>query len=152
MPGIAETTRITLLDKRERFAVGGLLCKPVVRGEQNGGSYTIFELTAGPAQGAPMQICRLEDKTLYVVEGEFFFRAGAEMVIAGPGTSVRVPRGTPHGFTNISVSPGRMVVTVSPADHERFLAELSELPQPPGPVAFRELLARYGVELLPERS
>jgi hypothetical protein len=74
------------------------------------------------------------------------------MVIAGPGTSVRVPRGTPHGFTNISVSPGRIVVTVSPAGHERFLAELSGLPQPPGPVAFRELLARYGVELLPERS
>lgn len=127
----------------------GLGSKPIVRGEHSGGAYTMVEITAEPSEGSPLHISHEEDKALYVVDGAFRIRIGDRVMTAGPGASVRVPRGVVHEFTSVGFETGRLLVTATPAGHEQMLEDLDRLPHDPHPEQVSRLMARYGVELLP---
>lgn len=133
-----------------RHFVLGDLVTVKVHGRDTGGVFSQIETTCGPHIGPPPHIHHREDETFFVIEGEFEFVCGGERSTGGPGTVVRLPRGVPHRFANIGDTNGRVLVTITPAGFEDFLAEVgalspeeqNKLPQ------LAELAGRYGLEFV----
>jgi quercetin dioxygenase-like cupin family protein len=133
-----------------RHFVLGDLVTIKVHGRDTGGVFSQIETTCGPHIGPPPHIHHREDETFFVIEGEFEFVCGGERTTGGPGTVARLPRGVPHRFANIGDTNGRVLVTITPAGFEDFLAEVgalspeeqNKLPQ------LGELAGRYGLEFV----
>ncbi len=89
------------------------------------------------------------EETFLVVEGEYQIRFGDEVVIAGAGDYVFVPRGTAHSYRNRGPDPARMLNIMSPADGVGLLVELGALAG--GTVAeevLTEIHARHSAHLV----
>ncbi len=118
----------------------------LVTGEETGGAYFVMEALVPPGGGPPPHIHRREDETFYLVEGEIEFKLGDEVIAAGPGDFVNVPKGTVHNFHNAGTETARLVLTFTPAGIERFFEETLER-APNGaqdpPDNIEEVAARY---------
>lgn len=123
----------------------------LVTGKESGGAYFAMEALVPPGGGPPPHIHSREDETFYLVEGSIDFRLGDEMVTAGPGDFVNVPKGTVHCFHNSGTETARMVLTFTPAGMEGFFEDtLEPAPNHPrgAPDNVEEVAARY-VEAAP---
>jgi quercetin dioxygenase-like cupin family protein len=119
------------------------------RGEQTGGSLTVFENRIAPGDGPPLHRHANEDEAWYILEGQFRFRLDEELRSAPAGSFLFVPRGTPHCFQNSGGTPGRILVLFTPAGMERFFERFAALPASEvGPDAFRSIGADVGMEIL----
>jgi hypothetical protein len=67
--------------------------------------------------------------------------AGATVFRGGPGSFMFVPAGCPHAFFNPGSEPARMLFLVSPAGHEMYLQELTDLLAASGPPDQAEIAA-----------
>ena len=95
----------------------------LVPGEETGGAYFAMEAFVPPGGGPGPHIHTREDETFYVLEGEIEFLFGDELVAAGPGDYVNIPRGAVHRFRNIGTETARLVLTFTPAGIEGFFEE-----------------------------
>lgn len=120
----------------------------LVTGEESGGAYFAMEALVPPGGGPPPHIHTREDETFYVLEGEIEFLLGEELISAGRGHFVSVPRGTVHRFRNAGTETARLVLTFTPAGIEKWFEETLD----PAPNAVRaedvpdnvdEVAARY---------
>lgn len=118
----------------------------LVTGEESGGAYFAMEALVPPGGGPPPHIHRREDETFYLIDGQVEFRLGDDVVTAGPGDFVNVPRGTVHCFRNTGTETARMVLTFTPAGIEHFFEETLD-PAPndvaDAPDNIDEVAARY---------
>jgi quercetin dioxygenase-like cupin family protein len=131
----------------------------LVTGEQTGGAYFVMEALVPPGGGPPPHIHRNEDETFYMVEGECSITIGGEVVQAGAGDFVNIPRGTVHCFSNNGTATARMIVTFTPSGMERFFEETLEPaadrnaapPHNNSAVAAKYFAAaaKYGLEFVP---
>ena len=134
----------------------------LVTGAESGGSYFVMEALVPPGGGPPPHIHRDEDETFYIVEGECSIRLDDEIVTAGPGDFVNVPRGRVHSFRNEGDTPMRMILTFTPSGIEHFFEEtlepaLDPTQAPPDNVdevaaRYAEAAPRYGMEFLIESA
>jgi mannose-6-phosphate isomerase-like protein (cupin superfamily) len=112
------------------------------------GTVAHYEYIAAPsAKGSPQHMHADHDETFYVVEGRFEFTLGEKIVLAEPGTFLRVERGQPHGFRNLGTTRGRIVGTFGSyfADYFRELARIIELTGAgPAPDDWVKLYGRFG--------
>ncbi len=131
-----------------------------VTAEQTGGAYSLFEVVTRPGGGPPPHVQHQEDECFYVLEGEFEFPNYSDVVRAGAGSLIYVPRGNLHTYKNVGSEPGRMLVSQTPGGlHERFFEELGEeaqdLTTPPTPEGLPDVrrivmtAAKYGIEIPP---
>ena len=70
----------------------------------------------------PWHVQPADDETFHILEGEITFWAGdpdQALCVAGAGSVVSIPRGTPHSF-RIESDQARWVSFHTPAGHERF--------------------------------
>jgi len=128
-------------------------------GEQTGGSYSLAEARVLPGGGPPPHIHHREDESFFILEGEVTFHLGAQRVVARAGSFLLGPRGIPHAFKNESQAPARMLIQVSPAGFERFMAgfatPVASYDSPPVPVTpadlqkLLEVAPKFGIEILP---
>lgn len=119
-----------------------------VTGEDTGGAFALVENHNPPGVGIPMHLHRHEDETFYVVEGDVRFTVDGEQIEAGPGTTVFLPRGTPHAFEVVGDGPARMLILLAPAGLEGLFRELAALDGPPDPAALAAACGPYGIEFL----
>ena len=56
-----------------------------------------------------------QEERFEVLRGSVGFKIGREQIVAGPGTRVTVPAGTPHKFWNAGVTEAQFVCEVRPA-------------------------------------
>ena len=147
-------------------ATGPAFCGPgdhytfLVTGEESGGAYFAMEALVPPGGGPPPHIHTREDETFYLLEGQLQFLLGEEIIVAGPGDFVNVPRGTVHRFRNTGSQTARMILTFTPAGIERWFEETLErapnevdednVPDNIDEVAARYVAAaaRYGLEFV----
>jgi len=118
----------------------------LVTGAESGGAYFAMEAFVPPGGGPPPHIHRNEDETFYIVEGSCDIRLGDELITAGVGDFVNVPRGAVHNFHNSGDAPMRMILTFTPAGIEKFFEETLERaldPTAPTPDNVDEVAARY---------
>lgn len=83
---------------------------------------TLIEGTHVPHTGPPPHVHEHVDESFYVLEGTYALTRGDETLEAVAGTSVFVPRGTPHRFQP-GAGGGRMLLLYSPGGFERYFQE-----------------------------
>jgi mannose-6-phosphate isomerase-like protein (cupin superfamily) len=121
-----------------------------LRGSQTGGAYSVLEEEMPPGCGVPLHVHRHEDEGFYVLEGQYEFRIGDEIIRAEVGSCLFAPRDIPHMFRNIGDRPARLLVTLSPPGFEVFFEEMDRRRRN-GPVSLEEVAElghQYGLDIL----
>ena len=144
---------------RSFWIAGAELITLKATGEDTGGAYALWEMTAVSQGGPPPHIHHREDEVFYILEGEFEILLNEHTIKSGAGTFIHVPRGTLHTHSNVGTGPGKVLNLVTPAGFERFFQEVGEPatdpsspPSHPGPVDIEKILAtgrKYGTEYSP---
>lgn len=75
---------------------------------------------------------------------------GTKVFRGGPGSFMHVPAGCPHAFYNPGTETAKMLFMVTPAGHEQYLAELTDLLTSGGatPDSVAELRVKHDIHQL----
>ncbi len=121
--------------------------------------WSTFEAEVAPGFDVGAHLHQQAEEVFYVLEGELDLLAfqptakangdwrtwesetGESVLRGGPGSFMFVPAGCPHAFFNPGSEPARMLFLVSPAGHEIYLQELTELLAAGGPPDQAEIAA-----------
>jgi quercetin dioxygenase-like cupin family protein len=103
---------------------GDSLWEFLVPAELTGGKLSVFQATMPEGFSPPRHIHTREDEVFLVLEGEAWFDVDGERQLAGPGTSVYMPRGVPHTF-RIKSPVARMLGIMTPGAFEQLFRNLS---------------------------
>jgi mannose-6-phosphate isomerase-like protein (cupin superfamily) len=95
---------------------------------------------------APLHLHRSDDEAWYVLEGVLRVRRGNEIVEVRSGSSVLVPRGTPHTYWNPTPEPARYLLVMT-ANIFQLIEAIHAL-QDRNPSTLRALFKKYNSELL----
>lgn len=120
-------------------------------------AFTLIEAELPAGFGPPPHIHHDEEEGFYVLEGELSISCGEQTWTAGPGAFALLPRDIPHSFRVSDAGNARLLQITSPAQFERFAAEMGEPAQsmtlpPPSDVDVDKLMRvapTYGIEMLP---
>jgi quercetin dioxygenase-like cupin family protein len=104
---------VTQQEEGEHLWFGGGLLSFKVTSDQSGGTLILFEHAAGRGKTTPLHMHPGHDETAYVLEGELLLYIDGVEMIAGPGASIWVPRGTPHAFL-VTSETARSIWVVTP--------------------------------------
>lgn len=119
--------------------------------EDTRGEFALTELRSPMGPAAPLHVQPREDETFYVLEGHATFHVDGREIPAAAGSTVVIPRGTPHSF-RIDSETARLLVLNTPGGHERFFRAEGEpaadltLPPPPSGPPDMERMARSAEE------
>jgi quercetin dioxygenase-like cupin family protein len=140
------------------YSVVGDRYRYLLTGDQTAGTCFMFEAYVPAGNGPPPHLHRREDEAFYVVEGEFEFTVNGEPIRMGAGGFLRSPRGEPHYFKNVGSTPGKLIITLTPAGLEHFFTEVgtklahgNDAPVAPTAQDIEKLVrtsSKYGLELL----
>jgi quercetin dioxygenase-like cupin family protein len=134
----------------KKLNVLGLAMNIRVHGRDTGGVLSVAESSDQPGGGPPPHIHHREDETFQVLEGEYEFTCGAKTFTARKGATIFAPRGVPHTYRYAGQTPGRLMVTITPAGFEGFFEEVGALsPQQQEIPRVIEIGKKYGLEILP---
>ena len=102
---------------------------------------------AGPPRLiAPRHLHHSDDEAWYVLEGALRVQVGKDEIEASTGSSVFVPRGTPHAYWN--AGPGRVrYLLVMTSNIYRLIQEIHLMAER-SPAALRAVFTKYDSELL----
>ncbi|MBJ7330856.1 MAG: cupin domain-containing protein [Solirubrobacteraceae bacterium] len=130
---------------RSRFWPAGLRVVVRVDGPQTGGDYSVIEIEAADACAVATHVHRDEDEQIVVLDGELEVSRRIGSTRYGPGETVVLVAGAPHGLT---IGAGaRFLWLFRPAGLESVLAKLAEGELDDDDTA--ALLAAAGVTVLP---
>ena len=115
--------------------------------EDSHGGLLVVEMTHHAKGGPGRHFHYEQDEWFYVVEGEYVFEVGQELIRLKPGDSVFGPRKVPHVWTFVGDQPGRILFIFTPACQMEafFQAPLNADARPPQDPAYYR---RYGMELV----
>jgi|SRR5215469_1366978 mannose-6-phosphate isomerase-like protein (cupin superfamily) len=145
----------------ESFWVLGDHYRVKISADETKGSLAVIEVIAFPENGPPPHIHHREDESFYILDGTFSVLIGDQRFGGGAGDFVHIPRGTLHTYENIGVTPGRLLVTLTPGGFENLWREIGESaqqdcePPPPSEGTIAKLMAlapRYQLEIPPPTS
>ena len=137
----------------QRFEVQGLRITYKACSHDTEGEYVLSELTVPAQHRSRLQIHHREDVAFYVLKGVFALQCGDELLTAGPGAFVLLPKGVRHAFSNVSESDGKLLCLHSPAGIEEFVEHMSVFGKERNPLHqdhINALAARCGIEFLDE--
>jgi mannose-6-phosphate isomerase-like protein (cupin superfamily) len=139
-------------------------------GADRSATWSMFEAQVAPGFDVGAHRHQQAEEMFYILDGELDLLAfepagttpggdwrtwesatGQTVYRGGPGSFMYVPAGCPHAFFNPARSPARMLFVVTPAGHEHYLRELTELlgsGGPPDPAAIAQLRRRHDIEQL----
>jgi uncharacterized cupin superfamily protein len=102
---------------------------------------------AGPPRLiAPRHVHHHDDEAWYVLEGILRVQSGDNIIEAGTGSGILVPRGTPHTYWN--AGPGRLrYLLIMTANIFSLIQEIHAL-QERTPATLQELFRKHDSELL----
>ena len=131
-------------------------------GEETGEAYALCEVIVAPGGGAPTHRHNGLNESFYVQDREIEFQLDDRTFVATAGTFLHSPKGQLHGFTNTTATPAKMLVWVTPAGFEKFMAEVGKavngeitLGAPLSPEDLDKILTtapKYDIEIVPPPS
>jgi quercetin dioxygenase-like cupin family protein len=131
-------------------------------GEETGEAYTLSEVIVAPGGGAPTHPHNGLNESFYVQDGEIEFQLDDRTFVATAGTFLHSPKGQLHRFTNTTATPAKMLVWITPAGFEKFMAEVGKavngeitLGASLSPEDLDKILTtapKYGIEIVPPPS
>lgn len=119
----------------EALTVVGEHVRILVDGKASGGSLLVFLETTPPGMGPPVHRHLHDDEFFFVVEGRFRFVVDGRTFIAEPGAFATAPRGSLHAFCNTGSTPGKLLITCTPAGLEDCFRKAASLGAAPTPEA-----------------
>lgn len=96
----------------------------LIPSEATGGTLSVFRATLVEGFSPPRHVHTREDEVFVVLEGDVVFDLDGELLAAGPGTSVFMPRGVPHTF-RIESPVARLLGVITPGAFEALFRNLS---------------------------
>ncbi len=127
-------------------------------GEETGEAYALFEVVVAPEGGTPPHRHSRENESFYIQDGEIEFQLDGQAIVATAGTFLHSPKGQMHQFINASGTPAKLLIWVTPAGFEKFMAEVGKradsqvAPVALGPDDLEKILTtapKYGIEITP---
>lgn len=142
--------RIVHPDRADRLTPFGIDMKVLLSAQQTGGSFSALYADIRPGEGPPLHLHRGHDEYFFVLEGTYQLQVGDQEQTIGPGTLAFVPRGTPHGFKNISDAPGRLLEWTIPGDNEPYFRAVDAMQNDGGfdPQKFAAINQRFATEFV----
>lgn len=115
-------------------------------GADTGGRFALLEMRLMPGRGPDPHVHVAEDEYFYVLDGDYRFRRGEQVIDAGPGQLIKVEQGVPHGMV-AGETGGRHLTIFVPAGPEGWFVEANELAKSGelDPDALGVLFERYGM-------
>jgi mannose-6-phosphate isomerase-like protein (cupin superfamily) len=95
------------------------------------GALSAFELVLEPGEGPGKHVHSREHELWYVLEGEFRFLLGEQLVHQPTGGLAFGPRGLSHTFQNVGSTQGRLLVITARAGLESFFLAYDRLASGP---------------------
>lgn len=96
-----------------------VICKAA--SEDTRGAFSMFEVASPPGCGPPLHLHEREGESFYLLEGKLVVQSGERRFSAKPGIFVRFPRGTVHGYRNVTDREVRLLVMDTPGGYEAVL-------------------------------
>jgi mannose-6-phosphate isomerase-like protein (cupin superfamily) len=138
LPGHAHTTRPA---EGRTVDLGILRMRVLAAGDAvTGRAFTLAEFTGGEGPWTVPHLHRGMEESFFVLDGEFTFDVGDDVVTAGPDSYVLVPRETRHVLA-AGPGGGRCLVLMVPGGQEDMFFELGEL----GPDSIRDPQVRAAI-------
>ena len=114
-------------DGGEELNVGGSQILHKVKSKDTNGVFSVVAIVTPPGKGVDLHVHEREDELVYLLEGEIEVTLGNQKMKAVPGVMALLPRGIPHGFTNIGNKPSRLLDTILPGQFDNYFVELAAL-------------------------
>ena len=92
-----------------------------------GGQASVMEVVNPGFGGPPLHIHRRHGEMCYVVEGEYLFQFGDEIITAPAGTFGYAAPGVRHTFASVGKVSGRLLIIGVPSGLETYVRELDRL-------------------------
>jgi quercetin dioxygenase-like cupin family protein len=119
---------------------GDSLFEFLIPSDATDGMLSLFRATLPEGFSPPKHVHTREDEVFLVLDGDVRFDLDGRQLLAGPGTSVFMPRGIPHTF-RVDSPVARLLGVITPGNFEQLFRNLSvpaderTLP-PPGTIPF----------------
>jgi quercetin dioxygenase-like cupin family protein len=95
----------------------------LIPSDRTGGRMSVFRFTAPGGFGPPRHVHTREDEVFHVLDGDVRFELDGRRQLAGPGTTVWMPRGVPHGF-RVESPVATMLGVIAPGAYEHLFRDL----------------------------
>ena len=135
----------------EIIQVGQVEIRFLLGAADTGGALSMFQFTVPPAARVPIPHSHIAyDETIFGIEGVITFTVAGEKKFVGPGDTLFIPRGAPHGFINSGAVAVRSLAVITPAllspDFFREAAAAIAAGGPPDPKRLGEIMLRHGLK------
>ena len=121
-----------------------------VNSQETNGVFSVLEVVTPPQGKVALHVHEREDKLVYVLDGTLEVTLGDQTMTATTGVLALLPRGVPHGFTNVGNSPSRVLDTILPGGFDTYFVEMAALYSKgePDPEKVDALSKKYGIRYL----
>jgi len=111
----------------EQLNIAGAKTLQKIKSDATNGVFSVMEFITPPGKGVALHVHEHEDELVYLLEGEIEVTLGTQKMKAIPGVMALLPRGIPHGFTNVGTKPSRLLDTIIPGQFDNYFVELAAL-------------------------
>lgn len=118
---------VVLPGSGEQLNIAGSKILHKIKSSATNGVFSVVEFVTPPGKGVALHVHEREDELVYLLEGEIEVTLGSQKMKAVPGVTALLPRGIPHGFTNIGNKPSRLLDTILPGQFDNYFVELAAL-------------------------
>ena len=98
-----------------------------VKSQDTNNVFSVIQIVTPPGKGVSVHVHENEDELVYVLEGEIEVSLGDQTMLAVPGVMALLPRGIPHGFTNVGDKPSVVIDTILPGQFDNYFVEMAAL-------------------------
>ncbi|KUG06247.1 cupin domain-containing protein [Solirubrum puertoriconensis] len=109
----------------ETWEFAGTSVKPLATSRETHGEFALLDVTMQRCLDLPPHLHHNESETFYLLEGAMRFEVGNEVIEAGPGDAVHLPRGLRHACHVVS-GQARALLLITPGGGEQYYRELSK--------------------------
>jgi quercetin dioxygenase-like cupin family protein len=118
---------VVLPGSGEQLNIAGSQTFHKIKSKDTNSAFSVMEFVTPPGKGVALHVHEREDELVYLLEGEIEVTLGNQKMKAVPGVMALLPRGVPHGFTNIGNKPCRLLDTILPGQFDNYFVELAAL-------------------------
>jgi len=98
----------------------------ILTGEQTRGKYSILEIDflSDGDQEVPLHVHSKENLVIYVMEGDFIFKYGENIISGSKDRVLILDKGIPHSYRKIGKGKGCLSIMFIPGGFEHFFKDL----------------------------
>src|SRR6478752_3174231 len=124
-PGVKAAAAVTVVRPGEATVhqLGDSVIETLLFGARAGAAFDVIRGTVAPGGGPPPHIHRREDEITFVVDGEFEYVVGEQIIRASAGTCLFLPRNVVHHFRNIGTTTGTLFGIATPGGFASFIED-----------------------------